>query len=137
MPKFGYGNPMATEQLEHYRKVKRKRKEEGLPVLTEQAKWDRHADDDGTLHVYGETEQIEGNEHPFLGMRLQDTKSGSTYVVDSVLNCWHDGFYIQMAIREEGTKSHALIFWENINSENESIIEGVKEVQERYQVIDN
>ena len=137
MPDFRYGNPMTTEQLEHYRKVKRKRKEEDLPVLTEQAKWDRHADDDGTLHVYGETEQIEGNEHPLLGMRLQDTESGSTYVVDSVLNCWHDGFYIQMAIREEGTKSHALIFWENINSENESIIEGVKEAQEKYQVIDN
>lgn len=136
MPNFGYGDPMTSEQIGHYHNVKQKRKEQELPVFTDQARWDRRADDDGTFHRFGRTEQIEGNEHPLLGMRLLDTETGSTYIVDSVSNCWHDGFYIQMAIREEGTNSHALIFWENINSENAAIIDGVEEAQERYQVIE-
>lgn len=119
MPDFGYDKPMTVEQLEHYRKVKNARKEQGLPVLTEQKKWDRR----------------NGDEHPLLGMRLRDTETGSTYVVDTVSNVWLDGFYIQMAIREEGTKSHALIFWENVNSENEVIVEGIERAQNRYERI--
>jgi len=119
MPDFGYGKPMTTEQLEHYRKVKKTRQEQGLPVLTEQKKWDRR----------------KGDEHPLLGMRLRDTESESTYVVDTVSNVWLDGFYIQMAIREEGTNSHALVFWENVSSENEVVLEGIEEAQERYEKI--
>ena len=135
MPDFGYGDPMTTEQLSHYYDVKRARKEQELPVLTEQVKWDRRADEND-MSQFGD-EEVEGSEHPLLGMRLRDTESGNTYVVDSVSNCWLDGFYIQMAIREEGTKSHALIFWESINSENETVIEGVRKANEKYEVIEN
>ena len=107
---------MTTEQLEHYHKVKRARKEQGLPVFTEQLKFDRR----------------KGDTHPLLGTELVDTESGDEYIVDSVSNCWHDGYYTQMAIREKGTKSHALIFWQNISSENESIIKGVQESRNKY-----
>lgn len=124
---------MTTEQLEHYRKVKRARQEQGLPVLTEQAKWDRRARPDSDVKT---AEDVEGYSHPLLGMRLRDTESGKTYVVDTVSNCWYDGFYTQMAIREEGTGSHALIFWQNINSEAESIVDGVERAQERYEIIE-
>lgn len=138
MPDFGYGNPMTSEQIRHYNKVKRKRKEQGLPVYTDQAKWDRRADENnkvGITNRFG-IEEVEGSDHPLLGMRLRDTETGNTYVVDSVSNCWLDGFYIQMAIREEGTKSHGVIFWENINSENESVVEGVTEARNRYTKIE-
>lgn len=109
---------MTTKQLEHYRKVKKARRKQGLPVFTEQMKFEG------------------GDTHPFLGRRLRDTKTGDTYVVDSVSTCWHDGFYVQAAIRREGTKSHALIFWKNLSSEAESIVEGVEEAQNRYDIID-
>lgn len=106
---------MTTGQLEHYRKVKRARKEEGLPVFTEQMKFDG---DDA---------------HPLLGEKFREIKSGETYVVDSVSTCWFDGFYVQMAIRKEGTKSHALIFWENLSSEAKSIIDGVEAARNNYE----
>jgi hypothetical protein len=129
---------MTTEQLEHYRKVKKARRERELPVYTDQAKWDRRADENNMIGVTNRfgREQVEGSEHPLLGMRLQDTETGNTYVVDSVSNCWLDGFYIQMAIREENTKSHGLIFWENINSESETVVSSVQETHERYEVLE-
>lgn len=129
---------MTTEQKSHYHKVKRVRKEQGLPVYTEQAKWHRLADENDVVGVTGRfgREKVEGSEHPLLGTKLRDTETGDTYVVDSVSNCWLDGFYIQMAIREEGTSDHGLIFWENVSSEDKSIIEGVKEANEKYEVVE-
>ena len=119
MPDFGYGDPMTTEQLEHYRKVKKARRSRGLPVFTEQMKFDG------------------GDAHPLLDKRLRDTKTGDTCVVDSVSTCWHDGFYVQAVIRREGTKSHALIFWENLSSESDAVIEGVEKANEKYDLIKN
>jgi len=106
MSDFGYGNPMTTEQLEHYRKVKRARRKQGLSVLTEKVTWDRRARPENGIMIT----DVQGYSHPLLGMRLRDTESGDMYVVDSVSNCWLDGFYIQLAIRNEETDSHALIF---------------------------
>jgi hypothetical protein len=54
-----------------------------------------------------------------------------------VSTCWHDGFYVQAAIRREGTKSHALIFWENLSSESDAVIEGVEKANEKYDLIKN
>jgi hypothetical protein len=138
MPQFGYGKPMTSEQIRHYHEVRKARKEQGLPVLTDQAKWDRRADENnkvGTTNRFG-VEEVEGSEHPLLGMRLHDTEEDRTVVVDSVSNCWLDGFYIQMAIREEETNSHGLIFWENINSENEDILKGIEAARDRYKKIE-
>ena len=137
MPDFGYGDPMTIEQISHYYEVRKARKEQGLPVYTDQVKWDRRADENGEVGNRFGREEVEGNEHPLLGMRLRDTEEDKTYVVDSVSNCWHDGYYIQMAIREEGTKSHGLIFWENISSESETIIEGVRKANQKYEKIDD
>lgn len=128
---------MTSEQLEHYYDVRRARKEQGLPVYTEQAKWASRADENNMIGISNRfgREEVEGSEHPLLGMELYDTEDEKTYIVTSVSNCWHDGFYTQMAIREEGTNSHAVVFWQNINSENECVIEGVNESRERYEVI--
>lgn len=138
MPDFGYGNPMISEQLKHYREVRKARRKQRLPVLTDQVKWDHRADENneiGLTNRFGR-EEVEGTDHPLLEMELYDTEEDRVVVVDSVSNCWHDGFYIQMAVRDKNTDSHALIFWENVNCENPSILDGIEEAQERYEIIE-
>ena len=114
MPDFGHGESMTTEQLDHYFDVRRERRRQGLPVFTEKEVYDRH---------------------PMLGKRLRNTQTGKIYVVERVTSVWLDGFYEQMTIREEGTKSHGLIFWTNQSSKHEGVIEGVKEANEKYDLI--
>lgn len=105
---------MTQKQLDHYFDVRRERKRQGLPVFTEKKEY---------------------NCHPMLQKRLRNKETGETYVVDGVSSVWLDGFYEQMTIRKEGTKSHALIFWANQSSENEAVIEEVEEAKRRYEQI--
>lgn len=109
---------MTTSQIEHYYDVRKAREERGLPVLTEAKVWDRR----------------KGDEHPFLGMRLLDTETDTTYVVDEVTNEWYDGFYVKLVVREEGTNSHGIVLWQNVSCRNSIITELIEEDKQRYKL---
>ena len=113
-----------------YQKVKRKREELGLPTSKDiLGSWDTREGFD-----------IAGNPlptgyHPLHDKKLINTE-GEVYIIDAVHEHYHFGKYLILLIRREGTKSHGVRFWENFSSKDPIVIEGVKESNEEYKLID-
>ena len=74
--------------------------------------------------------------HPLHDKIFLEKKTGKRYVVDGVHKQHYFGYYYSLLIREEGTKSHGVIYWENINCREPNVLEGIEESHERFEVID-
>lgn len=61
-------------------------------------------------------------------------KNGVEYVVDAVHENFYFGKYISLLIRKKGSKSHGVIFWENINCYSDVILESIEEARKIYKL---
>lgn len=102
MPTFGYGKPMTEDQICHYRQVKKERRKQGLPVETEKRTWDRR----------------NGETHELHGKRFRKIETGKEYEVEVVGLYWRDGWYIDLIMVQDETKSHGRWTYRNIDSES-------------------
>lgn len=109
---FGHGKPMTPKQLELYRKVREKRKE----------------NDDLSV---ADTNQ-EFPEHELIETTIYDREKDREGKIESIYRRWYDGWYWTFLTRFG--KSHGLVFGFNESSEQESIENGAKEFQERYEI---
>lgn len=73
--------------------------------------------------------------HPLQNLKLRERESGKNYIVDSVHKQHYYGFYIVLLIRAEGTQSHGVAYWENISCKDTTILEGIQEAHERFEII--
>lgn len=48
------------------------------------------------------------------------------YIVDRVFKQWHKGYYIVLALVDDN-RSHRMLYWKNINSQDEIIIKSINE----------
>lgn len=70
--------------------------------------------------------------HELHDVMLIEKDTGKSYHIDCVMKQHYFGYYIALLIREEGTKSHGIVYWENINSKDANVIEGVEETSYRF-----
>lgn len=61
-----------------------------------------------------------------------DSENDREVVIESVHKHWYFGFYWAIVYRTLGTNSHGLVFYENINSVSDIIIEGVAETKRDF-----
>jgi len=73
--------------------------------------------------------------HPYHDLRLFEKETGKIYVVDSVHKHHYFGYYIMLLAREEGSKSHASIIWENISCQDPTTLEALQEAKDRFEVL--
>lgn len=122
--RFGFG--MNTSL---YNQIHNERLSRGLQTRDDfKEDWDTHTG-----------ENIEGKpfntrHHPYQDLKLVEAKTGKIYVVDSVHKHHYFGFYIVLLIRAEGSQSHGVAYWENISCKDSSVIEGIEETKERFNI---
>lgn len=74
--------------------------------------------------------------HPLHDLKLVERESGKRYVVDSVHKQHFMGYYIMLLVREEGTKSHGVAYWENITCKDHNILEGIEDAHRRFLIVE-
>lgn len=73
--------------------------------------------------------------HPMLGKKFKRLKDNKTYIMDSVCIHWYDiGYYYHATLRDENN-SHATVFIQNINCNNEWVLEGIAEFNKNYKLV--
>jgi hypothetical protein len=111
----------------HYAKVKEARKKHNLenssPLPLREEFKEVY---DVRTGFYIDGTEIPTKHHPYHDCHLIN-KKGEKYIIETVVKCHYLGYYIQLVVRKDGTKSHATIIWENINSHCPIIKESVKE----------
>jgi hypothetical protein len=107
---------------DHYMKIYRLRREK----KEYQEEWDKR---DG-YSICGR--KLNKRHHPLHDIELKNKKTGKIYEIDAVYKQHHRGYYISLAIREKGTKSHGIRFWENINCHDTLILNSIKENKNDY-----
>jgi len=73
--------------------------------------------------------------HPMLGKNFKRLKDNKIYIMDSVCIHWYNvGYYYHATLRDE-KNSHATVFIENINCNNELVLEGIAEFNKDYKLL--
>lgn len=116
---------------DHYAKVVNARKEKGLSLSRDHLNRYEHQNRDGRYRIDGT--KIKSKYHPLHDKLLVDNK-GNEYHIDVVSEHFYYGKYLSISYRKVGTKSHGILFWENISSQDETIIESVKETKEKLKL---
>lgn len=93
----------------HYSKVVKARRLLGLPV--------------GNLNV-----EIA---HRLVGKMLRDNTTGQVFVVEKAMKHWFYGWYVALLLNSEG--SHRLIWWENINSSSDTVLESISRIRQEME----
>lgn len=117
---------------QHYARVNDARKSIGLPHRDDFKKsWDSRTGFaiDGT--------RLNTCPHPYHKLQLVERETGKSYIVDAVYKHHYFGYYIMLLIRESGSNSHGTAYWENISCMDPTVIDGIKEAKERFEVINN
>ena len=85
-----------------------------------------------TKQWLGDNGKIDG--HPFFGKKVRKISNGKIYVVDSVNIHWYNGYYYVATIRDDNN-SHGVVFFENINCEEDIIIKRIEDFKEKYEIL--
>lgn len=68
-------------------------------------------------------------------LKKQHQKHGKTVGNDKVVKNWMNGYYLTIHPVDEN-RSHASLFWENISSVNNIVIESIKQNHKEWIIID-
>jgi hypothetical protein len=91
---------------------------------------------DNRIGYYIDGRKIETRIHPLHSKRLLNTENGKRYIIDTVAYQHWFGEYITLMVREEGSKSHKEVTWENISCHYEYITKNIKKNRKLYTFID-
>jgi hypothetical protein len=72
-------------------------------------------------------------DHPLVGKQFFDAETNMTYNIKKVVKQWWGGYYIALLV--EHNQSHALRYWENISTDNETILESIRENREKCMIL--
>lgn len=70
--------------------------------------------------------------HELHKVMLIENETGKEYHVDCVMEQHYFGYYTALLIREKGTLSHGIVYWENINCKDPDIIQRIEETKKRF-----
>ena len=91
---------------------------------------------DNRIGYYIDGTKINTRIHPLHSKQLIEVKTGKRYVIDTVSIQNHYGKTIMLGCRQEGSRSHMHIIWENISSFEPNNIKSAKQNQKRFILID-
>lgn len=74
--------------------------------------------------------------HPLHDKQLVCNKTGKRYVIDTVQISHWFGNYMTIGMREEGSKSHKHILFENYTCREPDIVKEIKKNKKQYQIVD-
>jgi len=73
-------------------------------------------------------------DHELIGTWMVNRETGKRYIVEKARQHWYWGYYIILSIRREGTDSHAVVMWENLTCDKDSLIaQQVRKARNRYE----
>lgn len=98
--------------LDLYRRVRRARKERGLPTVNE---------------------NVRLKDHELVGKKIYHKEKDETGTIEQVNKQWHLGWYYCLLVNFNG--SHAFFFWENIDSESETTLDGIERSRRNYKIL--
>lgn len=101
-----------TFHFDHYRKVREEREKLGLPVAEL---------------------SVDYEDHDLIGKQLKNQEDGLIYNIDQVSKHWYAGWYV--VVLAEESNSHAMLFWENINCHDETILTTIEETKQKYELV--
>jgi len=104
------GSCFAYDHTQHYEIYKAK-KDKGLPT----------------------TQQKYLTDSPLLHVKLMEKATWKLYTIEKVIDEWYAGWYRKLLICNNG--SHGVVEWENISCFDPIIIEGIKEMQEKFEIV--
>ena len=103
-------------------------KRKGIKIKSESFYLFSHHDICGEWH--------EANEHPLLGRKhIDNVTLNEVGIIESVHKHWYYGFYYAMIYRKNGTRSHGVLQFENINSVSDVIINSVNDFKLHYNIV--
>lgn len=102
----------STVNHDHYTKVYKIRSKEGTLI----------DDDHGNIP-----------DHPLVGKKFYDSELDKTYNIEKVCKHWWGGYYIALLIENNG--SHALRWWENISTDEESVLESINDNRKKCKIL--
>lgn len=91
---------------------------------------------DNRIGHYIDGRKIETRIHPLHSKRLLNTENGKRYIIDTVAYQHWLGEYMTLMVREEGSKSHKEVLWENISCRYDFFVKTIKKNRKLYTLID-
>lgn len=91
---------------------------------------------DNRIGYYIDGKKIDTKIHPLHSKQLLNIKTGKRYIIDTVTYNNYFGEYITLMVREEGSKSHKEVLWEDISCHNPTILNSIKQNNKKYKLID-
>ena len=103
-----------TLNLDLYREVRNERKRLGTP---------------------NHSHNIVLEDHPLVGKRIQNNKTGKIYNIQQANKQWYAEWYIGLLI--EQNESMAFIWHENIDCWNDIVVDSIEKNKTKYTVLEN
>lgn len=90
---------------------------------------------DNRTGYYIDGTKIETRIHALHSKQLVNKKTGVRYIIDTITYQNWFGKYMEIGMRQEGSRSHKHIIWENFTSKNPMIVKNSKQNLELYEVV--
>lgn len=74
-------------------------------------------------------------DYPLLGKKIKCLEDNKTHIVDRAVKMWYHGYFICLIAIDEN-RSSAALYWENISSIDEIILESIKENHNNWQLLE-
>lgn len=91
---------------------------------------------DNRIGYYVDGTKINTRIHPLHSKQLMDVKTKKKYIIDTVTIMHYYGSYMTLMVREEGSKSHKQVMWENYTSMEPDNIKRIKQNRKQFILID-
>lgn len=72
--------------------------------------------------------------HSDIGKRVLDTENGKIYNVEDIRQHWYNGWYYTAIL--ECNRSHAVVWWGDVNCQDDVILKGIEENRKKYQFVE-
>ena len=73
--------------------------------------------------------------HELVNKPIVDNETRHEYIIESVHKQYYAGYYISLKLKNNNTNSHVVIFWHNINSVADMVIQQTNENYKRWRVL--
>lgn len=74
-------------------------------------------------------------DHPLVGKKIKCLYEDQLCTIKEVVKMWYHGYFITL-LADNKNRSTTTLYWENISSIDEVILESVKENHKNWEIID-
>jgi hypothetical protein len=86
------------------------------------------------LNIDNHSLNIVLEDYPLVGRKIKNNETGKIYNIEQANRHWHGGWYIGLLI--EQNKSHAFIWFENIDCWNNIVVNSIEKNKTKYTLLE-